>query len=529
MRLREDAEEMLKAIEDSSRETNDAYEKLKDGYLRLWKLGALKGFDELRICLFRLILCSFTHLSVERLTCLLQNRIGSLSVSETEILYSNFLVSDVGEVLRFTHNSAREFVVREILGTISGGSQESLSSLVMKENHRSIAKLFVDFIQRSDNQDRREMSEAFDLSYFKLFGLRHCKYAAEKQSIFDNVWSDIIQRVLLPVASRLAADIVSAFPTPQTVFRYRHIQDSRLIFRDCGGKSYLLFSHTLVWLGIIHPDDASDPRLENLETASSDTSTPKGVLRHFAKGAAMKSTGANANALHIACLYGRENAAAVNLILRSTYYLYGKDTCTNLLSQQIYFEPDLRVTPFALALINHYMMRGQTFSRVLLLKRNFDVMKTLLSFESRYLATADDREKANSSQASHRAQQWSHSCVLSSYGPAYALTCAVLFLKEETVCDLLKIAKPIAINEFDKFVFTPLAAAASLGRLIIMRILVEDWHTDLNVWDRRGKSALDVAREEKKQAVADYLEKRMGISVTGQSVDLTPEVKENTF
>lgn len=488
---------MLKAIKDSSRETNDAYDKLRAGYLRLWKLGALKGFDELRICLFRLILSSFRSLSVDGLTCILQNWIGSdrlydrLSVEEIESLYSNFLVSDVvNEDLRFTHSSAREFVMREILGKISGSSQESLASLIMKENHRSIAKLFVDFIQRSEKRDLREVLKALDLDYFSVFGLRHCEYAAEKQSIFDKVWSDMIQRVLRPLESR--SDTIKPALEVLRFNRYSgYGKDKRFIIQKREGKSHFLFSHALVWLDIIHGDDASDPRLENLKTASSDTGTPEGMLRHFAEQAPEKSTIANANALHIACFRG--NAAAVNLVLKSTYYLYGKEACTDLLSSQSTIISDSRPTPFAITLHKHCV----------------SVMETLLWFESRYLDTAGDKEKAHSSQESHRAQQWSHV-----YMYWNALEYAVLKCEEETVCRLLKVAGPVAINELDQHGYTPVMAATSWDRHKIMRILVEDYHADLNVKGLGGKTVLDIARKRNQQA-ADYLEASMSSSEPG--------------
>lgn len=498
MRLPEDAEEMLKAIEDSSGGTNDAYDKLKAGYFRLWKLGALKGFDELRISLFHLVLCCFMPQSVDRLTCILQNQIGSLSVSETEILYSNFMVSDVGKNLRFTHNSAREFVMTEILGKTSGDPRESLASLVMKESHRSVAKLFVDFIQRSDSRDSSEVLEALDFSYFHIYGLKHCKCAAEKSSIFDKVWSDMIQRVLLPAESGLAANIVAFFVSEDA---------RRYLFRNCEGKFYLLFSHILVWLKIIHDDDASDPRLEDLKTASSDTGTPEGMLRHFAERAAIKSTGTNATALHVACLM--DSTAAVNLVLKSTYYLYGKDACTNLVFSPSEINGGTR-TPFVLSLPRDETARTS-------------VMETLLWFESRYLDTGSDKEKGNSSQPSHKAQQWSH--MIDKYQSV--LTHAVRKYEEETVCRLLKIAGPVAINEFNENGYTPVMAAISWGRLKIMRVLVEDCHADLNVKGLRGNTALDIARRRNQQA-ANYLEMRMNISEPGQSVDLSPKVKGDT-
>ena len=537
---------MLKAMEESSGGTSDAYDKLKAGYLRLWKLGALKGLDEIRICLFRLILCSFRPLTVDRLTCLLQNWIGSdrlydrLSVEAIEILYSNFLVGEVGsQDLRFTHSSAREFVMREMLAKISGGSQESLASLIMRENHRSIAKLFMDFIQRSENRDPWEASKGFDVYYFKSCGLRHCRHAAEKQSIFDKVWSDMRQRVLRPLESRSDNTISTLKVLGFHDYSSTYGEIKRFIFQEREGKSHFLFSHALVWLGIIHDNDVCDRQLRDLKTAPSDTGTREGILRHFAERAAMKSTGAEANALHIACL--KNSAAAAKLVLKSTYYLYGKDACTDLLSQQAHFPvflpkslwweiPDASevmyyrtLTPFALAVLNYESIpvvmpihdSDQRFPK-------FTVVEALLRFETRYLDTARDKEEANPSQESRSAQQWSHVCDTN----WNTLTYAVKHFEEETVCRLLKIAGPVAINEPDKLGYTPLMRAARMGRLEIMRILVEDYHADLNVRGPSGESALDVARE-KNQKAADYLVRRMDISEPGQSVKSSSGVNDS--
>ena len=534
MRLREDAEEMLKAIEDSSGGTNDAYDKLKAGYLRLWKLGALKGFDELRICLFRLILCSFKSLSVDDLTCILQNHIGSLSVRETEILCSNFLVRDVvTQDLRFTHNSAREFVMTEILGKIRGRGQRPLAFLTMKECHRSVAKLFMDYMQRSNHQYRSDVSGAFNRFYFGPFGFRHCIYAAEKQSIFDKVWSDMIQGVLLPLKLR-SFDIISALHTYCNLDDNPYLRNTRLfIYRESEGKSHFLFSHFLVWLDIIHDDDVSRLRRMDLRTAPSDTGTPEGMLRHFTEHAVTQSTRGEANALHLACLRG--NAAAVKLVLESTYDLFGKEACTDLLSSQSRIFPS-KGTPFVLSVTDDLVWQEVHTTAV---------METLLWFESRYLDTADDKEKAHSSQESHRAQQWSHVCPRN----RNALTYAMQIFEEEIVCRLLKIAGPIAIDKPDKSGYTPLMAAAHMHRLDITRILVEEYHADLNVRCWKG-SALDIARKSNQyafdylrrpardslldiarkgdQQVADYLEKRMSISEPRESVDPSSEVNENT-
>ena len=50
------ADALIAAIEGSSQSAGDAYDKLKDAYHRLWKLGARKGFDDVRIRLFQIII-----------------------------------------------------------------------------------------------------------------------------------------------------------------------------------------------------------------------------------------------------------------------------------------------------------------------------------------------------------------------------------------------------------------------------------------------------------------------------------------
>lgn len=387
--------------------------------------------------------------------------------------------------------------MREILGKISGDPQESLASSIMKENHRSVAKLFVDSMHPFDLRYQSKVLGAFDLFYFFQFGLLHCIYAAKKQSIFDKVWSDIIQRVLLPLETR-SSDNLSALGLFPNVDDPPFLMYSRLfIFRESEGKDLFLFSHCLVWLDIIHDDDVARLRRMDLRTAPSDTGTPGGMLRHFAEQTMMQSTGGKANALHIACL--RRNAAAVKMVLESTYHLFGKEACIDLLSQELNHSKHWRETPFAFAVVKHSLVPTNKLAIV---------METLLLFESQFLNTAGDKEKAHSSQESHRAQQWSHVCGTDTI----ALTHALRFFEEDDLCHLLQIAGPITIDKPDKSGYTSLMTAARMGRLKIMRILVEDYHADLNVRGLSGESALDVAREENEQAVADYLEKRMGIS-----------------
>lgn len=551
IRLRENAEELLKAIEDSSREPNNAYEKLKDGYMRLWKLGALTGFNEIRVRLFRLILCSFRPLDIVDLIFSLRIRVGSnklyerLSFEEIEGLYLNFMIADYNPsgitaqtTLRFTHDSAREFVMREILGKTS---EDFDASLVMKENHRSFAKLFVEIMQRSDHPYWAEEIEArkrsdYPTSYIEKYGLKHCRHAAKKQSIFDEVWNDMIQRVLIPPESefmnrRNTIDLENDTYTLCTIGSLQKMTDG----------SHLLLSHALVRLDIIHDDDVPDLQPKDYSTAPSDADTPRDILRHFAEHALMKNDSSE-NALQLAC--SRGNATAAKLVLEITYNVLGKDACTDLLSAQSSYSlteleyrlKDQGLTPFARAVLltgldRISMQRLFGTSNVSFIP----VMETLLRFESQHL------------NAAGKVQQWLHDMYLLG---EKALAYAMRNFEEDTLCRLLKISEPIAINEPDSSGNTPLCLAAKKGRLKIMRILVEDYHADINI-KIKGETALDIARihkiEEEKalniariikikektafdiarshdqQAAIDYLESRMNIPEPVQSADLSSD------
>ena len=70
-------------------------------------------------------------------------------------------------------------------------------------------------------------------------------------------------------------------------------------------------------------------------------------------------------------------------------------------------------------------------------------------------------------------------------------------------------------------------AATSWGRLKIMRTLVEDCHADLSVKGLGGKIGLDIARRRYPHE-ADYLEKRMSDSESGELMDPSSKAHENT-
>ena len=114
----------------------------------------------------------------------------------------------------------------------------------------------------------------------------------------------------------------------------------------------------------------------------------------------------------------------------------------------------------------------------------------------------------DSSQASHKVQQWSQ-VFKGNYDNALGF--AVKHLKEEVLCHLWKIAEPAAISEHDPLGYTPLYLAVKHGRFKIMRVFVEDCYADINIETRMGATALDIALYCNYKAAVHYLAERMSI------------------
>ena len=147
----EDAEKLLQALKDSSSGDNAAFTKLEAGYQRLWSLSTMRGFEETRIRLFRLVFCSFEPLSLSTLTHALCIRIDDtglyndrLTKENVKRLYSNFLIEDYFGGLIFAHDSAREFVSRM---KPKEGVQDEYE-FPEKKNHLSAAKLYIEVLKQ---------------------------------------------------------------------------------------------------------------------------------------------------------------------------------------------------------------------------------------------------------------------------------------------------------------------------------------------------------------------------------------------
>ena len=171
VRLEEDAKILLNALRESFSDENESFAHLE----RLWGLNTVRGYDDVRIRLFRLIFCSFRPLSLATLTHALRIQIDSgggydngLTNDEVRRLYLNFLTEDTSGHLGFIHDPAREFVSR--MGRQDGADSLEDDTVEFSDgkNHLSVAKLYIEVAERPDHPVWREL----DLD--PLFGGSSC-------------------------------------------------------------------------------------------------------------------------------------------------------------------------------------------------------------------------------------------------------------------------------------------------------------------------------------------------------------------
>jgi hypothetical protein len=97
-------------------------------------------------------------------------------------------------------------------------------------------------------------------TYFPIYlaqnGLRHCALAARKRSIFDILWGEVIDRVILNPFSAFGFTIlingIIFFPYPKIISTWCFLG------KFAGSpRVHLLCPHFLVFFNIIHEDDVS--------------------------------------------------------------------------------------------------------------------------------------------------------------------------------------------------------------------------------------------------------------------------------
>ena len=464
----------------------EANEQLQDGYQRLWNLGELRESEEIRKRLFRFVVCAFAPLKLSTVAHAL--RIGiedgenpyrkDFSIKNIDKLCSNFLSKDDSGHLSWTHDSARDFVVRRIVNPGIDLSKPNAEVTSMKSNHLLVANTFIAVMKDSDhpvwkevdldpsewkppkrNSSMKIRGAQGCIYYLSRYGCRHCQHAADKKVIFDPLWTRVLRELILRHKTAFALWWRVWFD-PWS-FQYGHLEE---VLGDYAGERTILISHTLAFL--------------DLKTAPPEGNTEKDLVESLVRHAACKSL-SGANVLHLAC--SARNGSILKFMIQAIIDHHGEIARVFELLEEIYEDQ----TPFTLAfLITNF---GSFWSQ-----HRFDVMKILLEFEKKC------SRPNGCDQSSNRAPSlclWSHKPM--NYGEPIVLLSVIHLLCEDDVISLLDIHKPCDINvQTEDRKETALHCAARLGRFQLVKVLVEECHAAVDVPDSQGETPVDVARNE---------------------------------
>lgn len=525
--LEDDALELLKALQGSSTGESEANGQLKAGYQRLWDLGALRKFDKIRKRLFRFVVCAFVPLEPSIVAHAL--RIGiedgdqlyrkEISIANIDKLCSNFLQKDEFGHLNWTHDSARDFVVRVILNPGIDLAETGAEETSMKSNHLSVANTFIAVMKDSHHpvwkeldldppkwnllpreQDSSRGSNGLvimkiqgaqsSLEYLGRHGWLHCQHAADKHVISDPLWTRVLRELILHPKTAFGLwwrvwfrDSSNPYlSNPLDPFNNYH-KIFEEIRGDYAGECIILAPHTFAFLNL-KADSVWDVQLEKAAKAPPERSTGEDLVESLVRHAACKNLN-GANVLHLAC--SANNGSILNLMLQAILHRHGGVARVFELLQEKYEFG----TPFMWAcdrrIISFREWEDQS-------QYDFDVMEILLRFENDY------SRRNGCDQSSNRAPSlclWSHKFSRDGHTALTALMEAIP-AREECLIRLLDIHKPCDIdvqNETGYGRETALHLAARLGLFQLVKVLVEKCHATVNVLDFSGKIPLDDARD----------------------------------
>lgn len=513
VRLDRHARELLEDLKKTSTGANKANEQLQAGYQRLWDSGALTRFEEIRIRLFRFVLCAFQALELSTVTHAL--RIGiekdgessyqeDILVEHIDKLCSNFLSKDVSGRLSWTHDSARAFVVRVILDPGTGLEGTSAEETSMKSSHLVVANTFIAVMKDSDHPVWKEANldpsewklrkqDSFlpiegleiekireaksSLEYLGEHGWRHCELAADKYVISDPLWTRVLKELILHHKTAFALWWRVWFKDPAASsdpFK-RGLEN---ILGDYAGERVFLIPHTLALLKL-EADSVWDVQLEKAAKAPPERSTEEDLVESLVRHAACKNLN-GANVLHLACRV--DNGSILKFMLQAILQRHGGVARVFELLEEEYKSQ----TPFAWACAPFAWpcARGRYES---------DVVEILLRFENNNLRPNGCDQSSNGARS---LCLWSQSCRKSGGGQTNLMQALYCF-EENEVIRLLDIYKPCNIDvQAKNSKRTVLHLAAMRGKIQLVKVLVEEYDASVKVLDSEGRTPLDVARDE---------------------------------
>lgn len=323
------------------------------------------------------------------------------------------------------------------------------------------------------------------LAYLAIWGLQHCDSTAAKKSIFDELWTKLLDQVILP--SSLAFLFCTAFSEPPRRVKLDLYWASGNNIWSLSRMNKDIFelprSHVLAWLDIICTDDFSEDQIKNIAHNSSTLSSHERRLALLLEHTTWKRGSLQLTALYLACV--RRNHDAVTFFLCATYHLHSGQAVLELLFTHC--EAACFPTPFAIAVRNH----------------DTAILRILLQFEIKSTRVIGG---GASKQGACIAQQWSHPFDRS--GKESVFHVALYYFDENTICDLFQIGRPQDINMAHNRGRTALHLAAISGWLRLTQDLVELYGADIYILDERNHSPSFYAFYFHHHNVLEYLESK---------------------
>lgn len=381
--------------------------------------------------------------------------------------------------LRYVHESAREFIINSCRPSGDVGCSKTWRQMYERQSHLSIGRLYIDafachahpiwqslrfdprkwgdvvlnpHVRRTwfSDSDSRPQWDAF--TYLASHGFLHCTLAADKRSLFDPLWQEVLDRVILSSESAFGMIIVRP-----TIIRFLNTVISTTqwpLIRKEHDRFEILPAHVLALLNIIHEDNLNVP-YDTLHIGAASTANNNHVIRRLLfqhadnTGFFMLRESAVANplkatALQLACIAG--NCAATRMIFQAAQPYFDDPLKSLLLNESL----DCNV-PLGIAIE----------------ARRFDLARTILELEKS--ATSGKAFNADLPSApKFVSKQWSCRIIRSDGGIGFGKS--LLF---RAICQLLEIAQPVDRNASDEDGEILLHRFAAYGDRIAVCVLVD--------------------------------------------------------
>ena len=523
------ARKLLIEMRSSASELGSGLKQMTAVYWRLWAFNYFVELEESRTRLFRLVLCSFEPLSIQQLTEALRINFGAddtyderLSIQQVRTLFSNFLIENVNHDVEFVHGSARSFV-EDMTDSTNGRTL----TFAERDNHYYMAQLYIRAMKPSPNRvweehsdfepsgwyddyyrldpslirKRAGMREPPMTTYFSItrsavrylgkYGLRHCHTAAARRSIFDELWIEVFDEVIIPINPIFTYSMIASYWHGETSWRrstdnWKNVNIENMFTRHAG-VCKPLYPHILAWLDITCWDDFSQDQMKRWFTDSSNRNDhEKRLSLLLGDPVLLQDLVVQEAALYIASL--RSNEAALSLLLQGTCHRDGRQRVLDLLTLTL---PE-----------SVRMFRSYTAFTLAVVSEDTPILKLLLHFEIQLT------REIHNDQAQEKicvAKQWA--LTVPRFGSAFLYV--LRRFNEDDISELLKIARPQNINMADGYYGqNALHFTAARGFFRLTKELVESHGLDFRRGDFRKRTPAFFAFCYGHNGILDYLKSK---------------------